>query len=69
MDSYGSQIILPDQRLMEIKVPGAFPMWMTQALSELQIRRISFSKYGRAYKNFVRESIEAQQEERKIIYA
>ena len=68
-ESYGSQLILPDQRLMEIKVPGAFPMWMTQALSELQIRKVSFSKYGTAYKNFVREQIAAQQDERKIIYA
>ena len=68
-ESYGSQLILPDQRLMEIKVPGAFPMWMTQALSELQIRKISFSKYGTAYKNYVREQITAHQDERKIIYA
>ena len=54
---------------MEIKVPGAFPMWMTQALSEFQIRKVSFSKYGTAYKNYVREQIAAQEEERKIIYA
>lgn len=67
--SYGSQLILPDQRLMEIKVPGAFPLWMTQALSDLQIRKRSFSKYGRAYLNHVREQIDAQTEERKIIYA
>lgn len=71
-ESYGEQLILPDQRLMEIKVPGAFPMWMTQALSALEIRKISFSKYGTAYKNYVRAKAEAaarQQEERKIIYA
>ncbi len=70
--SYGSKLILPDQRLMEIKVPGAFPMWMTQALSALEIRRISFSKYGTAYMNYVRaqvEETEQRQEERKIIYA
>ena len=68
-ESYRSQLILPDQRLMEIKVPGAFPMWMTQVLSEFQIRKVSFAKYGTAYKNFVREQIAAQKEERKIIYA
>jgi len=67
--SYGSRIILPDQRLMEIKVPGSIPLWMSQALSDLAIRRISFSKYGTAYKNFVRASAAAPQEERKIIYA
>lgn len=67
--SYGEQIILPDQRLMEIKVPGSLPLWMSQALSELEIRRVSFSKYGNAYKNFIRDSIAATQNERKIIYA
>lgn len=67
--SYGRQLILPDQRLMEIKVPGSLPLWMSQALSELSIRKASFSKYGTAYKNFVRDNIAAQQEERKMIYA
>ena len=72
--SYGEQIILPDQRLMEIKVPGSLPLWMSQALSELEIRRHSFSKYGNAYKNFVRAQKEQttkqqEQNERKIIYA
>ena len=67
-ESYGSQLILPDQRLMEIKVPGSLPLWMSQALSELEIRKLSFSKYGTAYTNFVREQI-AQQDERKMIYA
>ena len=70
--SCGGKIILPDQRLMEIKVPGSIPLWMSQALSELEIRRHSFSKYGNAYKNFVREQAaqtEKKQDERKIIYA
>ncbi|MCQ2417350.1 MAG: polyphosphate polymerase domain-containing protein [Oscillospiraceae bacterium] len=66
--SYGSQLILPDQRLMEIKVPGALPLWMGKALSELEIRKISFSKYGTAYKNYVRSLI-AQKTERMDIYA
>lgn len=73
--NYGDKLILPDQRLMEIKVPGALPLWMSQALSELEIRRFSFSKYGNAYKKFVREQVqhhqhqEKPQNERKIIYA
>lgn len=73
-ESYGSQIILPDQRLMEIKVPGSIPLWMSQALSELAIRKISFSKYGTAFKNYSRACKAQQaetmpQEERKVIYA
>lgn len=73
-ESYGSKLILPEQRLMEIKVPGALPLWMSQALSELEIRRISFSKYGTAYKNYVRDMIAAkngaaQKQERMSAYA
>lgn len=68
--SYGNKIIAEDERLMEIKVPGSIPMWMSQALSEIGIRRHSFSKYGRAYLSFVREaSQDGQQEERKVGYA
>lgn len=69
-ESYGEQLIGADQRLMEIKVPGSIPLWMSQALSELEIRRRSFSKYGTAYRNYIRSQIEAeQQNERKISYA
>lgn len=67
--NYGSLIIPPDKRIMEIKVPGSIPLWMSKALSELEIRRISFSKYGTAYKNYVRGMAEEQKEERKMIYA
>lgn len=38
-------------RLMEIKISGAFPMWMANILSELKIYPTSFSKYGNIYKN------------------
>lgn len=68
-ESCGTELILPEQRLMEIKVPGSLPLWMSQALSELEIRKASFSKYGTAYKNYVQESIAALEEERKMIYA
>ena len=36
--------------LMEIKVPGAFPLWLANILSDLEIYPISFSKYGNIYK-------------------
>ena len=35
--------------LMELKTPGGLPMWMVRFLSEHQIRKISYSKYGTAY--------------------
>jgi len=72
MPNYGSKLILPDQRIMEIKVSGALPLWMSHAMSSLDIHRISFSKYGTAYKNYVLAQIAektAHQEERKVVYA
>ena len=36
--------------ILEIKVQGAMPLWLTGILSEGKIRKSSFSKYGEAYK-------------------
>lgn len=53
--SYGDYIIGADQRLMEIKIPETMPKWLLNKLSELKIYKTSFSKYGRAYMNYVQE--------------
>ncbi|MCR4926302.1 MAG: polyphosphate polymerase domain-containing protein [Clostridiales bacterium] len=50
---YGDELIGKDQRLMEIKVQGAHPMWLVQALSELKIYKSSFSKYGKEYQGYI----------------
>ena len=43
--------LLPDgEVLMEIKIPGAAPMWLAHLLSELEIFPTSFSKYGTCYR-------------------
>ena len=60
LPSYGAQIIAPNQRLMEVKISGAMPLWLAEAMSELQIQHISFSKYGRAYTRFIREQLYAE---------
>ncbi len=57
-ESYGNFIIGEDQRLMEVKVSDAILDWLVGKLSELQIYKTSFSKYGRAYENFVKSNIE-----------
>ena len=57
-DNYGIQLIRPDQRLMEIKVTDSIPTWLSDALSELNIYKTSFSKYGTAYKQFIQSKIE-----------
>ncbi len=56
-ESYGRQILRPDQRLMEIKITDSMPLWLSKTLSELGIYKTSFSKYGKAYQNFVRTKI------------
>ena len=57
LPSYGAQIIAPNQRLMEVKIAGAMPLWLSQKLAELKIYKISFSKYGRAYQRFIRNKL------------
>ena len=50
-ESYGEQLIPADARLMEVKILDSMPVWLAKQLAELKIYKISFSKYGTAYKN------------------
>lgn len=52
---FGEAILLPDQTLMEVKISNAAPLWLAQALSEIGIFPVSFSKYGRAYEQICRD--------------
>lgn len=52
----GEQLLLPGQRLMEIKISGAIPYWLSNKMSELDIFRTSFSKYGREYETYISPS-------------
>lgn len=58
----GFRLLEKDHYLMEIKIPGAMPLWLAHILSEKQIQPASFSKFGRIhiqhkireeYKNYV----------------
>jgi SPX domain protein involved in polyphosphate accumulation len=51
--SFGDPIILPNHYIMEIKILGAMPLWLAQGLSGLGIYSSSFSKYGKAYKDYL----------------
>ncbi len=46
----GTSILPPGSTLMEIKISGATPLWLSRALSEIGIFPTSFSKYGESYK-------------------
>ncbi|MBR4550620.1 MAG: polyphosphate polymerase domain-containing protein [Oscillospiraceae bacterium] len=46
------ELLLPDgEVLMELKIPGAAPLWLAHLLSEQALFPTSFSKYGVCYKN------------------
>ncbi len=42
-----------DTVLMEVKTVGGLPLWFTHFLSEHQIYKTSFSKYGTAYARYI----------------
>lgn len=53
---YGELLLPEEKQLLEVKIPGAMPLWLAQAMSECGIRRTSFSKYGRAYETMLHRS-------------
>ncbi len=62
----GEALLASDQGLMEIKTAGAMPLWLVDFLNRQQIRKTSFSKYGRAY---LRELERKRKESRGVQYA
>lgn len=54
-ENYGDSVIGSDKRLMEVKISDCIPLWLSDLLSEYGIYKASFSKYGKAYTQFVAE--------------
>lgn len=54
--SWGHPLIDRSQHLLEIKIPGAIPLWMVRIIEDLSIRPASFSKYGTCYEKFLSKS-------------
>lgn len=52
----GEQLLSPDARLLELKIAGAMPLWLSSALDACRIFPASFSKYGEAYLRLLREA-------------
>lgn len=51
--SWGTQVLDPSQTLMEIKLNGAMPLWLSHSMNELNIFPTSYSKYGTCYKSYM----------------
>ncbi len=62
----GKRIIPEGYVLMEIKVPGAYPMWLSRMLNEHKIYKTSFSKYGKAYE--IEENIKQEIKKEKLTW-
>ena len=54
--AYGTPLLEEGKFLMELKCPGAIPLWMTKVLSGERIYKTSFSKYGTAYCSFMSQA-------------
>lgn len=54
---WGKELLPAGMRVMEIKIPNAMPLWLSDILDELEIYPASFSKYGTAYLNEFSEKI------------
>ncbi len=52
----GEPLLNMECYLMEIKTSLAKPLWLTDMLSELNIRRMSFSKYGTEFKKYINQA-------------
>ena len=52
-EAYGTEMLEEGMFLMELKCPGAIPLWMTEVLSREHLYKTSFSKYGTAYCRFM----------------
>ena len=49
----GIPILPEDEYIMEIKTPGAMPLWLSSALAECKIYPAKFSKYAHAYYDMI----------------
>ena len=63
----GRLLLDPSMCLMEIKIPGAAPLWLARALSDA-IFPSHFSKYGAAYQTMQREEKTIRFNEKGEIY-
>ncbi|WP_342480821.1 polyphosphate polymerase domain-containing protein [Paenibacillus sp. FSL L8-0340] len=64
--THGEPLMEPGQWLMEVKAEKTIPVWLSKMLSEHQMYRTGFSKYGNEYKKMLRNS---KTESESVLYA
>lgn len=55
--AHGRALLEDDQFIMELKISGAMPLWLSHALDQLKIYPGSYTKYGNAYKTLLSEGV------------
>lgn len=53
--TFGRPLLPEGSCLMEVKIPGAMPLWLAHELNNLRLFKTSFSKYGNGYHEITRE--------------
>ena len=66
--AWGQELLAPGTTLMEIKAPGAIPLWLCRLLNENGVFPTSFSKYGVCYRDYIYPQLR-QQEKGRNAYA
>jgi len=66
---YGDSVISRDMTVLEVKVPGAMPMWLIRFLESNKIQKTSFSKYGMYYTNTVMGNKDKTEKHGGLLYA
>lgn len=66
MGDAGRLLMKNDEVLMEIKVGGAYPLWLADMLCEMEIYPNTFSKYGKIYCNGLTAETQHEKQEEKI---
>lgn len=64
--THGEPLLEPGQWLMEVKAEKTIPVWLAKMLSEHQMYRTSFSKYGNEYKKMLKNR---KTEQENAVYA
>ncbi|WP_410770339.1 polyphosphate polymerase domain-containing protein [Fontibacillus sp. BL9] len=59
---YGEPLLERGRWLMEVKAEKTIPVWLSRMLSQHQMYRTSFSKYGNEYKKSIRNAPVAERE-------
>ena len=69
LGSHGDLILGEDFVLMEVKVDKAVPLWLARLLSENNVRKKRFSKYGTEFSQYVMRKYIQEENENERIYS